>query len=419
MQPHPSGNPPLVYAWLTMKREMGELELIERIRSEWGAAGRGAGGAAGCGSRSLARSVALGIGDDCAILRPPRGHELLVTTDFTLEGRHFRRDLHPPESAGHRTLARGLSDLAAMGARPLAAFLSLALPGEMLATRAGRVWVERFFAGLRALADRHAVPLAGGDTAESPSDLVLADIVLIGSAPAGRALRRSGAHAGDALYVTGELGGAAAELAEMDRRAATNPAHPYKDLGAPSIPRSLRNGWESTSLSSGRINQPNLRPPRMPAPNHLTAHPQMFPQPRLAVGLALLRRRLATACIDLSDGLSTDLAHLCRESGVGAEVSSAALPIHPLAQQTHAAQAGRAGAAPTRALDLALHGGEDYELLFAAPPTARVPRSLAGVRITRIGSLVRGSSISLLDSAGRRTPLKPGGWEHFSGKHQD
>ena len=151
MQPHPSGNPPLVYAWLTMKREMGELELIERIRSEWGAAGRGAGGAAGCDSRSLARCVALGIGDDCAILRPPRGHELLVTTDFTLEGRHFRRDLHPPESAGHRMLARGLSDLAAMGARPLAAFLSLALPGEMLATRAGRVWVGPAFSLIRGL----------------------------------------------------------------------------------------------------------------------------------------------------------------------------------------------------------------------------------------------------------------------------
>ena len=340
MQPHPSGNPPLVYAWLTMKREMGELELIERIRSEWGAAGRGAGGAAGRGSRSLARCVALGSGDDCAILRPPRGHELLVTTDFTLEGRHFRRDLHPPESAGHRMLARGLSDLAAMGARPLAAFLSLALPGEMLATRAGRLWVERFFTGLRTLADQYQVPLAGGDTAESLCGLVLADIVLIGSAPAGRALRRSGARAGDALYVTGELGGAAAELAEMDRRAATNPAHPYKDLGAPSIPRSLRNGWEPTSLSSGRINQPNLRPPRMPASNHLTAHPQMFPQPRLAVGLALLRRRLATACIDLSDGLSTDLAHLCRESGVGAQISSAALPIHPLAQQARARPQG-------------------------------------------------------------------------------
>ena len=400
MQPHQSGNPRLVYAWLTMKREMGELEMIERIRSEWGAAGRGAGGAAGRGSRSLARNLALGIGDDCAILRPPRGHEVLVTTDFTLEGRHFRRDLNPPESAGHRTLARGLSDLAAMGARPLAAFLSLALPGEMLATRAGRVWVERFFAGLRSLADRHAVPLAGGDTAESPSDLVLADIVLIGSAPAGRALRRSGAHAGDALYVTGELGGAAAELAEMDRRAATNPAHPYKDLGAPSIPRSLRNGWE-------------------PTPNQLAAHPHLFPQPRTAVGLALLRRRLATACIDLSDGLSTDLAHLCRESGVGAQISSAALPIHPLASEARAAQAGRAGAAPTRALELALHGGEDYELLFTAPPPTRVPRSLAGVRVTRIGSLVRGRSISLLDPDGRRSLLKPGGWEHFTGKHED
>jgi thiamine-monophosphate kinase len=287
-----------------------------------------------------------------------------------------------------------------MGARPLAAFLSLALPTEMLSTRAGRVWVERFFAGLRSLADRHAVPLAGGDTAESPSDLVLADIVLIGSAPAGRALRRSGARAGDALYVTGELGGAAAELAAMDRRAATNPAHPYKDLGAPSIPRSLRNGWEST-------------------PNQLAAHPHLFPQPRTAVGLALLRRRLATACIDLSDGLSTDLAHLCRESGVGARISSAALPIHPLAQQTRAAQSGQAHAATNRALDLALHGGEDYELLFAAPPSVRLPRRLAGVRVTRIGSLVRGRSISLLDPTGRRTPLQPGGWEHFTGKHED
>jgi thiamine-monophosphate kinase len=365
---------------------LGELALIERIRSEWAAAGRG--------KHSHARNVALGIGDDCAILRPPRGHELLVTTDFTLEGRHFRRDWHPPESVGHRTLARGLSDLAAMGARPLAAFLSLALPAEMLATRSGRVWVERFFTGMRALADRHAVPLAGGDTSESPCGLVLADIVLIGSAPAGRALRRSGGRAGDALYVTGELGGAAAELAAMELRAtkSNSKSKPPRMPGAPSIPRSWRNGWELT-------------------PHPLAAHPQLFPQPRIAVGLALLRRHIATACIDLSDGLSTDLAHLCRESGVGAEVSVAALPIHPMARLTCAA-AGRA-------LELALHGGEDYELLFAAPPTARVPRSLAGVRITRIGSLVRGSSISLLDPAGRRLPLQLGGWEHFTKKHQN
>ena len=361
-----------------MRRALRELELIERIRSQWGTAGPGA--------RDLTRNLALGIGDDCAILRPPRGHELLVTTDFTLEGRHFRRDLHPPKSVGHRTLARGLSDLAAMGARPLAAFLSLALPAEMLSTRAGRSWVESFFTGLRSLAERSAVPLAGGDTSESPDNLVLADIVLIGTAPVGRSLRRSGAHPGDALYVTGELGGAAAELAAMP--------------GASSIPRSRRNGWDASSKFS---------------PGQLAAHPQLFPQPRIAIGLTLLRRRLATACIDLSDGLSTDLAHLCRESGVGAHISSAALPIHPLALQSRAAQVNRADTA----LDLALHGGEDYELLFSAPPSARVPRSIAGVRITRIGSLVRGRSISLLDPTGRRSPLTPGGWEHFSGKYHD
>jgi thiamine-monophosphate kinase len=374
-----------------MRRALRELELIGRIRSGWGATGRAGDG----GNRNLPRNLALGIGDDCAILRPTRGHEVLVTTDFSLEGRHFRRDLHPPESAGHRTLARGLSDLAAMGARPLAAFLSLALPADLLSTRTGRTWVERFFTGLRALADQYQVPLAGGDTSESPSNAVLADIVLIGSAPAGRALRRSTARAGDALYVTGELGGAAAELAAMQRRATTlkskskSPRMPAP--GAPSIPHSWPNGW---------VLSPHI---------FYAAHPQLFPQPRIAIGLALLRRGLATACIDLSDGLSTDLAHLCRESGVGAQISSAALPIHPLARTSRAATG--------RALDLALHGGEDYELLFAAPPSVRLPRSLAGVRITRIGSLVRGSSISLLDPQGRRSPLQPGGWEHFSNKH--
>jgi thiamine-monophosphate kinase len=342
-----------------MKSKLGELALIEQIRSQWGSHGRG-----------THRALALGIGDDCAILRTPRGQELLVTTDFSLEGRHFRREMHPPESVGHRTLARGLSDLAAMGARPLAAFLSLALPADLLSTRAGGKWIERFFGGLRALADQHQVPLAGGDTSESPCGMVLADIVLVGSAPAGHALRRSGGRAGDALYVTGLLGGAAAELASMELRATKS------------------------------------KTPRMPKPNLLNAHPQLFPQPRIALGLALLRRGLASACIDLSDGLSSDLAHLCQESGVGAQLSAAALPIHPLAQRS----------GPGNALSLALIGGEDYELLFAAPPAARVPRTLAGVPITRIGSLVRGRSISLIGLEGRRTPLQPGGWEHFTKK---
>jgi thiamine-monophosphate kinase len=349
---------------VTMKRAMGELALIERIRS-------GSGGVAGIG-----RNVALGIGDDCAILRPPKGHEVLVTTDFTLEGRHFRRDWHPAESVGHRALARGLSDLAAMGARPLAAFLSLALPGEMLATAAGRRWVDRFFAGLRALADASGVQLAGGDTAESPSGLVLADIVLVGSAPAGRALRRSGGRAGDLLYVTGELGGAAAELAGMAVKRRSDKRQP------------------TLSDKTGKDGPPGF-----------ATHPQLYPQPRLTVGMTLLRRGLATAAIDLSDGLSTDIAHLCRESGVGAELSAATLPVHPLAQKT-----------PDQALDLAVNGGEDYELLFAARPGVRIPRSIAGVPVTRIGTLTPGVGISIVDFAGRRHPLEAGGWQHFASR---
>jgi thiamine-monophosphate kinase len=332
-----------------MKESNGEFGLIERIRYA---------------QTTKARGLALGIGDDCAILRVPRGHEVLVTTDFTLEGRHFRRDWHPAESVGHRALARGLSDLAAMGARPVAAFLSLALPKEMRSTRAGRAWVERFFAGLGALAQEHATPLAGGDTSQSPCGLVLADIVLVGSAPAGRALRRSGGRPGDVLYVTGALGGAAAELEMMQGKA-----------------------------GKGRERQGKA------------GHPQLWPEPRVGVGLALLRRRLATAAIDLSDGLSSDLAHLCRESGVGAEIDASALPIHPLAMQ----------AGGERAMKLALNGGEDYELLFSAPSTVRMPRRIEGVAITRIGRLMRGRRIVLVDAVGRRRELEAKGWEHFRG----
>jgi thiamine-monophosphate kinase len=336
-------------------KPMGELGLIEQIRRNFTAS---------------SKAITLGIGDDCAILRPPAGSEVLVTTDLTLEGRHFRRNLHPPESVGHRCLARGLSDLAAMGATPLAAFLSLALPGSMLAESAGRSWIESFFTGLRALGEMHRVPLAGGDTSESPggkNGLILADIVLIGSAPKGEALRRAGGMPGDALYVTGQLGGAAAELASMLRR--------HKRI-------------LNVATTEG--------------------HPQMFPEPRLDVGEALLRRKLATACIDLSDGLSTDLAHLCRASGVSAEIEQAALPIHPLARKLGA----------DAALQAALNGGEDYELLFAAPASILMPTSLAGVPVTRIGSLKKRRSgrpmMKMLTQDGGLEELKQGGWEHFS-----
>jgi len=358
------------------------------------------------------RAVRLGIGDDCAILAPPPGHELLVTTDFSLEGRHFRRDWHPAAAAGHRTLARGLSDLAAMGAEPLAAFLSLALPREQLRRAAGRRWLAGFLDGLLALAAQHRVPLAGGDTSESPSAHILADIVLLGSAPAGRALRRSGARAGDLLYVTGALGGAAAELQAIELQA---------------LAQKPRRGSKRAD-----------------------AHPHLYPQPRLAVGRALLQRRLATACIDLSDGLSTDLAHLLDASSaaaghpLAAEVMAAALPLHPLARAPGTWPA--LGAEP--GLQMALHGGEDYELLFTARPGTRIPRRLAGVPITPIGRILIPSTLShskpsrltsrtaspsprrspaaahvtpqvalqvtLVDEHNRRLPLPPGGWEHLA-----
>ncbi len=335
-------------------RIAGELTFIQQISRDF---------------HSTQKNITLGIGDDCAILRPPPDSEILVTTDLTLENRHFRRNLHPPESVGHRCLARGLSDLAAMGATPIAAFLSLALPAKMLAESAGRLWITRFFQGLRALGELHRVPLAGGDTSESPggnSALILADIVLIGHAPKGHALRRSGASAGDSLYVTGQLGGAAAELSSMFRR---------------------------NRLASAKTTDD---------------HPHLFPEPRLDVGEALLRRGLASACIDLSDGLSSDLAHLCRASKLRAEIEQAAIPIHPLVRKS----------GQPAALQAALHGGEDYELLFAAPSSRPMPTSLAGVPITRIGTLKTRSSkrpmMTLLAPDGTRTELKPSGWEHFT-----
>jgi thiamine-monophosphate kinase len=320
----------------------------------------------------------LGIGDDCAILRPPVGSELLVTTDMTLERRHFRRDLHPAESVGHRCLARGLSDLAAMGARPMAAFLSLALPPQMLAERKGRTWTARFLEGMRALAERTGVPLAGGDTAQAEGGLVMADIVLLGSAPAGQSLRRSGAGVGDRVYVTGALGGAAGELEGMLRKPEAT-AHA----------RTLR-CWTERSVQ--------------------TKHPQMFPQPRLRVGAELLRRGLATACMDISDGLSTDLVHLVRASGPGlaAEVMLDRLPIHPEAVASEQGGGRR----------LALHGGEDYELLFTAGEGVRVPRMLGGVEVTEIGRIVPrvgGEALVVgIEADGTRAEVSPGGWEHFS-----
>ncbi len=297
-----------------------------------------------------------------------RDEDIAVTTDLTIEGRHFRLDWHPPESVGHRALARGLSDLAAMGARPVAAFLSLAVPGTLAKGQRSQpglypTWTSRFLDGFLALAELNKTPLAGGDLAESP--VALTDIVLVGAVPRGRALLRSGARAGDLLYVTGSLGAASAGLTRLAGLA-------EKSAGRVRIPKSL-----AAELA-----------------------PHLYPQPRIPQGLWLRRLGFASAAIDISDGLSTDLTHLCEESHVAAEVDAARLPIGPGAT-----------------LGQALHGGEDYELLFTARAGAKIPQKIRGVRVTQIGRMVKRRAgrplITLLTLNGPQ-PLERRGWEHFS-----
>ena len=281
----------------------------------------------------------------------PSRSNFLVTTDFSLEGIHFRRDWHSPESVGHRCLARGLSDIAAMGGQPAAIFLSLALPPGL-----PQSWVRRFARSLVSLGERHGASLAGGDTAESPNG-ILADIVVVGKVPMGKAILRSRAKPGDRIYVSGELGGSAAAVLRMR-------AQPKK-LSARDYPR------------------------------------HFYPEPRIELGRTLREKGIASSMIDISDGLSTDLAHICEESGVGAEIDAALIPR---------ARIGK----PARhvGLDLALHGGEDYELLFTAHRGKRVPPRIAGVAVTPIGQITRPRGMFIRDEGGV-SELHPQGWEHF------
>jgi thiamine-monophosphate kinase len=317
---------------------LAEKALIDRIRSSAGTRLRRIGG--------------IGIGDDCAVIPIPRGHQALVTTDFSLENVHFKRAWHPAESVGHRCLARALSDIAAMGGKPVAAFLSIALPRSL-----PQSWVDGFMRGLMKLAEEFKVILAGGDTAESPGG-VLADIVVLGSAPKGKAVLRSEAKPGDGIYVTGELGASAATLDLLSRK--------------------------------------RIRPTDFPR--------HFLPMPRIEVGRFLRQKGLASAMIDISDGLSTDLRHICRESRIGAEIQAKAIPV---------AMIGK----PARQVELrfALHGGEDYELLFTAPRGKRVPARIAGVPVTQIGQVTRGQGV-FLERDGVKSKLPPQGWEHFRRK---
>jgi thiamine-monophosphate kinase len=300
--------------------ETGERELLQRIR-RWAGIGPAAG-------------LVLGIGDDCAIYRPRgSGEDLLFTTDLLLEDVHFRRATHRAEDVGWKCLARGLSDIAAMGGEPRFCLVSLGV-----APWAGAQWVDGFYRGLLRLARRERTALAGGDLARA--EKAACDIVVCGAVPRGSALRRDGARAGDGIYVSGALGGSALGLAQ----------------------------------GAGKAWRRHARP-----------------EPRLALGRFVRRKLHATAAMDLSDGLSLDLQRMCAASGLRAEIT-----IPPIYR----------GAI----LPQALHGGEDYELLFTVPARVRVPMKFEGLPLTRIGTMRRGKAGAVeLDGA----PLEALGWDHF------
>ena len=235
---------------------------------------------------------------------------------------------------------------------PVAVFLSLALPADL-----PQSWITAFIRGLTLLAQTYGTSLAGGDTAQSPQG-ILADIIVLGCAPRGKAVLRSGARAGDRIFVSGELGGSAAAVVEMEKR-------PSSKMNARAYPR------------------------------------HFYPQPRIEVGKFLREKELASAMIDTSDGLSTDLAHICEESGVGAEIDSEQIPR---------ARVGKSKREVS--LDLALHGGEDYELLFTAPGGGRIPRNIHGVTIREIGRISRQKGL-LLRSGTKTEKLIARGWQHF------
>lgn len=275
------------------------------------------------------KEIIRGIGDDCAVVRPGAKEDLVFTTDFVLQGRHFTLDTHKAADVGHKALARSLSDLAAMGSEPVFCLVSLAVPQALSAK-----WNGQFYRGLLTLASRYSVTLAGGDL--SRFEKVVVDVMCCGRVPKGKALLRSGAKPGDRIYVTGELGASAL-------------------------------GFET---KKGRAWKRHLRP-----------------EPRVKTGV-LLRKIGVSACMDLSDGLSLDLRRMCLESGVSAELFPD-LPVAKGAMVRHA-----------------LHGGEDYELLFTAAARKEIPAELG----IPVGMITAGSPGEVIYKG---EAVKPGGFDHF------
>src|SRR5689334_14776657 len=315
-------------------------------------------------------SLIAGLGDDAAVFRSGAGKENVITADLLVEDIDFRRTTTPPFLLGHKALAVSLSDIAAMGARPLWSLISIGVPEDVWETE----FVNQFYDGLLALANHYGVQLIGGDTSRANESIVI-DSVAAGECAAGAAVMRAGAAPGDQIFVTGSLGAAAAGLRLIER-------------GAHLAEQNL------ADEDSQKLDHVLLR--------------QLRPEPRVGWGIVLGEERLATALIDLSDGLSSDLNHLCEASNVGALIDASLLPIDERVVEL----CGRRALDP---LQLALHGGEDFELLFTVKPehVARLPRRVDGVEIKRIGEITAVSENVRISEGARTWDLKPGGWKHF------
>ena len=319
---------------------------------------------------SSARSLVTGIGDDAAVFRSSAGKDTVVSADLLVEDIDFRRTTTPPYLLGHKALAVSLSDIAAMGARPLWSMLSIGVPEDIWETD----FVDRLYDGLLELANWYGVQLIGGDTSRTNESIVI-DSIVAGECSAGMAVRRSGACVGDQVFVTGSLGAAAAGLRLIER-------------GAHLAEQNL------ADEDSQKLDHVLLR--------------QLRPEPRVGWGIVLGEERLASSMIDLSDGLSSDLNRVCEASNVGVVIDASLLPVDERVMEL----CGRRALDP---LQLALHGGEDFELLFTvnAEHIGRLPRKVDGVEITRIGEVTSASQgIKILEGA-RIWDLKPGGWKHF------
>ena len=332
-----------------------EFDFIDALRQRAGAGGH---------------SLVAGIGDDAAVVRSTAGKETVITADLLVEDIDFRRTTTPPYLLGHKALAVSLSDIAAMGARPLWSMVSIGVPEDVWETD----FVERLYDGLLDLANRYGVQLIGGDTSRT-NERVVIDSIVSGECAAGMAVMRAGARPGDQVFVTGSLGAAAAGLRLIER-------------GAHLAEQNLADD------DSQKLDHVLLR--------------QLRPEPRVGWGIVLGEERLATSMIDLSDGLSSDLNRLCTASSVGALIDSALLPVDDRVTEL----CGRRALDP---LQLALHGGEDFELLFTVNPAnvARLPKRVDGVEIKRIGEITDSRDGVRVSEGTRVWELKPGGWVHF------